>query len=113
MHRKFPNLNFVGICHELESLEGHLSPILDQPKPNIRFRVGGLNHFSVLSDVLCDDSGLDANEDVCAGAEGYVRKMPGSSEIINSSRASGYFVETEGLVIIDLSHIKDVRPWSD
>ncbi len=113
VHRKFPNLNFIGMCHEIASLERHLAPILDQPRRNIRFRAGGLNHLSVLSDVRYVDSGLDAYEDVRARAEGYFEKMPGYSEILNASRASGHSVETEGWMDIDLSHIKDVRPWSD
>ena len=113
VHRKFPNLNFIGMCHEIASLERHLAPMLDQPRHNITFRAGGLNHFSVLSDVRYVDSGLDAYEDVRAKAEGYFGKMPGYSEILNASRASGHSVATEGWMDIDLSHIKDVRPWSD
>lgn len=113
VHRKFPNLNFIGMCHEIASLERHLAPMLDQPRHNIKFRAGGLNHFSVLSDVRYLDSGLDAYEDVRRRAEGYFGKMPGYSEILNASRASGQSVETEGWMDIDLSHIKDVRPWSD
>ena len=80
---------------------------------NIRFRAGGLNHSSVLSDVRYVDSGLDAYEDVRARAEGYFGKMLGYSEILSASLASGHSVETEGWMDIDLSHIKDVHPWSD
>ena len=113
VHRKFPNLNFIGMCHEIASLERHLAPMLDQPRDNIRFRAGGLNHSSVLSDVRYVDSGLDAYEDVRARAEGYFGKMLGYSEILSASLASGHSVETEGWMDIDLSHIKDVHPWSD
>ena len=27
VHRKFPNLNFIGMCHEIASLERHLAPL--------------------------------------------------------------------------------------
>ena len=113
VHRKFPNLNFIGICHEIASLERHLAPMLEQPRDNISFRAGGLNHFSVLSDVRYVDSGLDAYDDVRARADGYFGKMPGYSEILNASRASGESVETEGWMDIDLSHINNARSWSD
>ena len=113
VYRKFANLNFIGMCHEIASLERHHAPMLDQPRHNISFRVWGLNHFSVLIDVRYIYRGLDAHEDVRARAEAYFGKMPGYSKILNASHASGHSVETEGWMDIDLSDIKDVRPWSD
>jgi len=113
VHRKFPQLNFIGMCHEIASLERHIAPMLEQPRENVFFRAAGLNHFSVMSEVHYVDSGQDAYDDVRARAEGYFGKMPGYSEILTASRISGHSVETEGWMDIDLSHIKDVRPWSD
>ena len=113
VHRKFPQLNFIGMCHEIASLERHIAPMLEQPRENVFFRAAGLNHFSVMSEVHYVDSGQDAYDDVRARAEGYFGKMPGYSEILTASRNSGHSVETEGWMDIDLSHIKDVRPWSD
>ena len=60
VHRKYPQLNFVGMCHEIASLERHLPPMLGQPRSNIRYRAAGLNHFSVLAEVHYADSGEDA-----------------------------------------------------
>ena len=48
VHRAFPQLNFVGLCHEIASLYQHLPLILDTPISNLPFRAGGLNHFSGL-----------------------------------------------------------------
>lgn len=73
--RKFPDLKFVGLCHEIASLPEHLPHILNTPLANIVFRAGGLNHFSVLLDVHYKDSGLDAYPDVRANAPAYFENL--------------------------------------
>lgn len=113
VHRAYPGIKFIGMCHEIASLERHLPLILEQPRENIQYRAGGLNHFSVMTEVTYLDSGKSAYDDVRARAEGYFGKQPGYSEILNASRQTGKAVDTEGWMEIDLSHITEVRPWSD
>lgn len=113
VHRAYPGIKFIGMCHEIASLERHLPLILEQPRENIQYRAGGLNHFSVMTEVTYLDSGKSAYDDVRARAEGYFGKQPGYSEILNASRQTGQAVDTEGWMEIDLSHITEVRPWSD
>lgn len=113
VHRAFPDLTFIGMCHEVSSLERHLPPLLDQPRDNIRFRAGGLNHFSVMTECSYVDSGADAYAEVKARAEGYFSRQPGYSEILNASRRTGEAVETEGWMEVDLGYLTEVRPWSD
>ncbi len=113
VHRRFPELKFIGMCHEIASLERHLPPMLEQPRANIKYRAAGLNHFSILTDVTYVDTGADAYPDVRARAEDYFSQMPGYSEILTASRETGKAVETEGWMNIDTSHITNVRPWSD
>ncbi|RPJ46407.1 MAG: alpha-glucosidase [Chloroflexi bacterium] len=74
--RKFPDLKFVGLCHEIASLPEFLPQILDTPLSNIAFRAGGLNHFSVLLEVSYKDSGKDAYPDVRAKAPAFFASMP-------------------------------------
>ena len=113
VHRAYPGIKFIGMCHEIASLERHLPLILEQPRENIQYRAGGLNHFSVMTEVTYIDSGESAYDDVRARAESYFGKQPGYSEILNASRQTGQAVDTEGWMEIDLSHITEVRPWSD
>ena len=113
IHRKYPQLKFIGMCHEIASLERHLPDILEQPRENIFYRAGGLNHFSVLSTIKYVDSGRDAYDDVRKNAPAYFAQKPGYSEILATARSTGTNVETEGWMNIDLSHIKEVRNWSD
>ncbi|MFL2785150.1 MAG: hypothetical protein ACJZ87_01575 [Paracoccaceae bacterium] len=113
VHRKFPELNFIGICHEIASLERFLPSILKTAIDNIEYRAAGLNHFSVMTEVRYKDSGKDAYEGVLQNAEAFFTALPGYSEILSAKRASGTSVETESWIEVDLSHIQDVRPWSD
>ena len=84
VHRKFPELKFVGICHEIASLYQHLPLMLDTPLSNIAFRAGGLNHFSILVEARYRDSGKDAYPDVLARAPGYFEKLPDLGSIIKA-----------------------------
>ena len=75
--RKFPDLKFVGLCHEIASMPEFLPKILETPLSNITFRAGGLNHFSVLLEVQYKDSGKDAYPDVRAKAPAFFERLPG------------------------------------
>ncbi len=75
--RKFPDLKFTGLCHEVASLPLHLPRMLDTPRSNLEFKAGGLNHFSVLLEVHYKDSGKDAYPDVRAKAPAYFDKEAG------------------------------------
>ena len=82
VHRAFPDLNFVGLCHEIASLYQHLPLILETPMSNIEFRAGGLNHFAVLVEASYRDSGKDAYPDVLAKAADYFEKLPDLGSIM-------------------------------
>lgn len=113
VHRKFPDLTFIGMCHEIASLERHLPPMLKTPRDNIQYRAGGLNHFSVMTDVSYIDNGQDAYPDVRTHADAYFSALPGYSDILNASRKNGKSIDTEGWMDIDLSALQSSRAWSD
>ena len=79
--RKFPELKFIGLCHEIASLDEHLPKILKTPAENIEYRAGGLNHFSVLLEARYRDSGKDAYPELMEKAGAYFEKQSGYSEI--------------------------------
>ena len=113
VHRKYPDLKFIGMCHEIASLERHLPPMLGVDRSEIHYRAGGLNHFSVMTDVTYVKTGKSAYDDVREKAPGYFGQMVGYSEILDASRATGKAIDTEGWMAIDTSGINKVRPWSD
>ncbi|MBM7345674.1 MULTISPECIES: alpha-glucosidase [Erwiniaceae] len=96
VHRRFPELNFVGMCHEIASLERYLPEMLGTSFDNLSLRAGGLNHFSVLLEARYKDSGEDAYADVRAKAPDYFSRLPGYSDILAYTRIHGKVLETEG-----------------
>lgn len=88
IHRKYPELTFVGLCHEIASVPQHLPNILGVPMDNIFFRAGGLNHFSVLLDVRYVDSGKNAYPDIRKKAPAYFEDMPSLKNVIAQLKAA-------------------------
>ena len=114
VQRKFRELNFVGMCHEIASLERYLPEMLGTPFSNLQLRAAGLNHFSVLLEASYKDSGRDAYPDVRAKAPGYFERLPGYSDILAYTRQHGKLVETEGSTERDALGGKDsLYPWAD
>jgi len=82
VHRKYPELKFIGLCHEIASLRQHLPQILNSPFDNLKIRAGGLNHFSILLEASYEDTGRDAYPDIREKAPAYFEKFPEFSQIV-------------------------------
>ncbi|MFN2302939.1 MAG: hypothetical protein ACK2TV_04325 [Anaerolineales bacterium] len=55
----FPDLSYIGLCHEIASLVHHLPILLGLPADGLEIKAGGLNHFSILIEARHKDSGED------------------------------------------------------
>ena len=112
--RKYPDLKFIGLCHEIASLERNLPVILDTELENLKLRAAGLNHFSVLLEASYVDSGKDAYPDILAKAPAFFEKEPGFSEVWDYTRRTGKAPRTEGAQERwQLDVDESSRPWSD
>ncbi len=94
--RKFPDLKFTGLCHEVASLPYHLPRMLETPLSNLKFTAGGLNHFSVLLEVYYKDSGKDAYPDVRARAAAYFDKEAGIEDWVKEENIPVALMERQG-----------------
>ena len=56
---KFPNMKFVGLCHEIMSMKKQLPNLMETDFSNIEFKAGGLNHLSILIEAKYKDTGKD------------------------------------------------------
>ncbi len=56
---KYPDLKFIGLCHEIASMERQLPSLMETNFSNIEIKAGGLNHFSILLEAKYKDSGND------------------------------------------------------
>lgn len=106
IHRRFPHLKTIGLCHEVVSLMEHLPKILDTPWANLAVEAGGLNHFSVLLEARYRDSGADAYPAIRERAPAYFESLPEGSyenlgatkEMLASTRAAGFRGSPTGAV---------------
>jgi len=95
VQRKFPNLRLIGLCHEIISLCYHLSKMLDLPYEELRMRAGGLNHFSVMLELVYRETGEDAYPDVRARAPQYFAQMPSLSDVVKYHKETGQWPDAE------------------
>ena len=88
VHRAFPELKFIGLCHEIASLERFLPLVLERPFTDLSVRAAGLNHFSAVLSATYTDTGEDAYSDILARAPQFFGNMP------QLDKARKYFKET-------------------
>ncbi len=112
--RAFPQLKFIGLCHEIASLERYLPSMLGVPFENLELRAAGLNHFSVLISARYHDSGADAYPDILTRAPAFFERVLGYSDILEYIRTTGQIPRTEGETgMPDIGRLTSSRAWSD
>ncbi len=115
--RKYPDMKFIGMCHEIASLERYLPSILETDFSNLKLRSAGLNHFSILLEASYKETGKDAYADIRTKAPDFFKEEPGYSDIWDYTRKTGNIPETEGSVQRFISeseeHGKKRREWQD
>jgi alpha-galactosidase len=137
VHRAFPELRFIGLCHEIGSLRMYLPHVLGVPYDALELRAGGLNHFSCVITARYVEDGRDAYPDIRARAPLFFGNMPGMSAIHKYFKETGHWpsgpedfreVETEAwperrvfqvmletfglLPITSDSHFGEYIPWA-
>jgi alpha-galactosidase len=89
--RKYPQLHFVGLCHEIASLKRHLPNILGLPWEDISARAAGLNHFSVLVSAVHTQTGEDLYPSILDKAPAYFDRLPGLPALMTYFAAHGKY----------------------
>ena len=115
---KYPKMKFVGMCHEIASMERHLPKIMDTPLKNIQYRAGGLNHFSILVEAKYKDSGKDAYPIIREKGPSYFKKSINDHEVWGQKPGGerGVFFELFNrynyLPITTDSHLGEYIQWA-
>ena len=91
--RAFPDLKFIGLCHEISSLREFLPYILDVPYEALEVRAAGLNHFSAVLTAKYKETGQDAYPDIRAKAPGFFGHMPSLSAVHKYFKETGQWPE--------------------
>jgi len=112
--RKYPDMKFVGMCHEIASLERYLPTILETPFENLSLRAAGLNHFSVLLEASFKDSKKDAYPSILEKAPAFFEKEPGYSDILSYVLKNKEILQTEGRTSRTLPKgMVSAKQWAD
>ena len=108
--RKFPSLNFVGLCHEFPGFVHHYSKILDTPLSNLEMRAGGLNHFGILLAIRYIDKNKDAYPDLRKKAPQYLSNLTGFENDVDLIK---YILEKFGYIpYTQDSHYGEYISWA-
>ncbi|MFO8018285.1 MAG: alpha-glucosidase [Promethearchaeia archaeon] len=75
IHKKYPKLNFVGLCHEYHHHLPIIAKIIETDVSNLEVKAGGLNHFGVILDIKYKDSGKDAYPDIRKKGPHYLEDL--------------------------------------
>ena len=115
---KFQNLNIIGLCNEIHSMERQLPTLLDTNLDNIEFEAGGLNHFSILLDVKYKDSKKDGYPIIRDKFNSYYSNLINDHEGFESDPGAerGVFFELfkkySYLPITTDSHVGEYMQWA-
>ena len=115
---KYPNMKFIGLCHEIASMERHLPEIMETNFENIEYRAAGLNHFSILVEAKYKDSGIDAYSTIRKKGPAYFKKSINDHEVWGQKPGGerGVFFELFNtynyLPITTDSHLGEYIQWA-
>ena len=108
VHRAHPDLHFIGLCHEISSLEKFLPFILGVPYERLKVRAAGLNHFSAVLSAEYADTGEDAYPDIRANAPAFFGAMPSLNAAYRYFKETGQWPESlEALATLE------TEPWPE
>ncbi|MBI4712622.1 MAG: alpha-glucosidase [Planctomycetes bacterium] len=104
--RKFPQLKFYGLCHEIGSMPHHLPKLLKTPFSNLAIKAGGLNHFTWLLEVKYKKTGKDAYPEVRRKWLNYIKGRPERTMVNAIFQKFGYLPVTTD------SHFGEYIHWA-
>ena len=108
VHRAFPELKFVGLCHEIASLQQYLPIILGVPYEALEVRAAGLNHFSVVLSAKYRKDGSDAYPEIMAKAPFVFNNMPKMDAVYKYVKETGAMPEN-----VEVLASLETEAWSE
>lgn len=116
---KFPDLKFIGLCHEIASMERQLPTLMETEFSNIEIKAGGLNHLSILLEARYKDSQKDGYPIIREKFDSYYSSLVNINDDYHRSKPGGergVFFElykTYGyLPITTDSHLGEYLQWA-
>jgi len=112
VHRKFPSLKIVGLCHEYL----HFLPILNQmlqiPIPSLEIKAGGFNHFGVILDIKNRNTGIDLYPEIRKRGPEFLRSIKRGPLLDNGYDLTAFILEKYNYVPYTTdSHFGEYIQW--
>ena len=116
---KYPSLKFVGLCHEINSMNEQLPILMETDFSNIEFRAGGLNHLSILLEARYKDTGENGYPIICDKFNNFYSKLVNEYDDYHKSKPGaerGVFFELYRIygylpITVD-SHLGEYIQWA-
>lgn len=106
--RAFPDLKFIGLCHEIGSLQRFLPLILGVPYEALEIRAAGLNHFSAVLTAKYLKDGSNAYPDILAKAPMLFANMPKMEAVYKYAKETGAVPEQ-----MEILSTLETEAWSE
>ena len=113
---KYQDLKFIGLCHEIASMERQLPTIMETDYSNIQIKAGGLNHLSILLNVKYKDTEKDGYPIIRKKFKDYYSKLTSEYYPSKPGGERGVFFELYKiygyLPITTDSHLGEYIQWA-
>ena len=113
---KYQDLKFIGLCHEIASMERQLPTIMETDYSNIQIKAGGLNHLSILLNVKYKDTEKDGYPIIRKKFQDYYSKLTSEYYPSKPGGERGVFFELYKiygyLPITTDSHLGEYIQWA-
>jgi len=113
---KYQDLKFIGLCHEIASMERQLPTIMETDYSNIEIKAGGLNHLSILLNVKYKDTKKDGYPIIRKKFKDYYSKLTSEYYPSKPGGERGVFFELYKiygyLPITTDSHLGEYIQWA-
>jgi len=116
---KYPDLKFVGLCHEIMSMERQLPSIMGTDYSNIEIKAGGLNHLSILIEARYKDTKKDGYPIIHKKFNTYYSKLVNQYDDYHKSKPGGergvffqLYKDYGYLPITTDSHLGEYLQWA-
>jgi alpha-galactosidase len=107
--RRFPDLKFVGLCHEYQHFVILIEKIVNIPIEKLDIKAGGLNHFGVILEIKEKETGKDLYPIIRKNGPEFLYKL----NTYDGYKFVAFFLETYGyLPYTTDSHYGEFVHWA-
>lgn len=111
VHKKYPQLKFIGLCHEIASLERYLPVMLGIDFKDLDLIAGGLNHLSVLLKATNKKTGKNIYPEIKEKARSFFAMVPTYTDYIEYYEKHGEYIDVEGSRM--MTELKTKKAWGE